>query len=309
MPRPPFPRSLPEFQAWFGTEEACLRYLIDSRWPEGYRCPRCGHGEAYELATRSLLKCRRCGYQASVTAGTVLHATRLPLRHWFWAAYLVTTHTPGISAVQLQRQLGITRYETAWAMLQKLRRAMVRPERDRITGVVEVDDAYVGGLEEGRRGGRQRDSSKAILVAAVEIRGRGSGRLRLGVVKDVSAHSLVGFVEDAVAPGSVVLTDAWQGYASLHKKGYDHRPKTQGAGANAPNLLPRVHRAISNLKTWLLGTHHGVGRKHLPHYLNEFVFRFNRRHTPMAAFQTLLGLAGQHTPTTYKMLYRGESTG
>jgi len=309
MPRPPFPRSLPEFQAWFGTDEACLRYLIDSRWPEGYRCPRCGHGEAYELATRSLLKCRRCGYQASVTAGTALHATHLPLRHWFWAAYLVTTHTPGISAVQLQRQLGITRYETAWGMLQKLRRAMVRPERDRITGMVEVDDAYVGGVEEGRRGGRRRDSSKAIVVTAVEIRGKGSGRIRLGVVEDVSAQSLVGFVEAAVAPGSVVFTDAWRGYASLHKKGYDHRPKTQGAGANAPNLLPRAHRAISNLKTWLLGTHHGVGRKHLPHYLNEFVFRFNRRHTPMAAFQTLLGLAGQHTPTTYKMLYDGEPTG
>jgi len=309
MPRPPFPRSLAEFQAWFGTDEACLRYLIDSRWPEGFRCPRCGHGEAYELATRALLQCRRCGYQASVTAGTVLHATRLPLRQWFWAAYLVATHTPGISAVQLQRQLDLTRYETAWVMLQKLRRAMVRPERDRITGMVEVDDAYVGGLEEGRRGGRQRGGSKAIVVAAVGIRGRGSGRIRLGVVEDVSGDSLVGFVEGAVAPGSVVLTDGWMGYVPLKKKGYDHRPKTQGAGPNAPNLLPRAHRAFSNLKTWLMGTHHGVGRTHLPHYLNEFVFRFNRRHTPMAAFQTLLGLAGQHTPTTYKMLYRAESTG
>ena len=172
MPRPPFPQSVSEFQAWFGTDEACLRYLIDSRWPDGYRCPRCGHGKAYELTSRAVMKCRRCGYQASVTAGTVLHATRLPLPKWFWAAYLVATHTPGISAVQLQRQLGLKRYETAWAMLQKLRRAMVRPERDRITGTVEVDDAYVGGLEEGRRGGRQRDGSKAIVVAAVEIRGQ-----------------------------------------------------------------------------------------------------------------------------------------
>jgi transposase-like protein len=310
MPRPPFPRSLSEFQAWFSTDESCLRYFIDSRWPEGYRCPRCGHGEAYELTTRALLKCRQCGYQASVTAGTVLHGTRVSLRHWFWAAYLVATHTPGISAVQLQRQLGLTRYETAWVMLQKLRRAMVRPERDRITGMVEVDDAYVGGLEEGRRGGRQRDSSKAIVVAAVEIRGRGSGRIRLGVVEDVSGDSLVGFVEGAVAPGCVVFTDAWRGYASLHKKGYDHRPKTQGAGANAPNLLPRAHRAFSNPSAdGLTGTHHGVGRKHLSHYLNEFVFRFNRRRTPMAAFQTLLGLAGQHTSTTYTMLYHGEPTG
>lgn len=309
MPRPAFPRSLSEFQAWFGRDEACLRYLIDSRWPDGYLCPRCGHREAYDLTSRAVLKCRKCDYQASVTAGTVLQGTRLPLRHWFWAAYLVATHTPGISAVQLQRQLGITRYETAWAMLQKLRRAMVRPERDRITGMVEVDDAYVGGLEEGRRGGRQREGGKAIVVVAVEIRGRGSGRIRLGVVEDVSGDSLVGFVEGAVAPGSVVLTDGWMGYVPLKKKGYDHRPVTQGAGENAPKLLPRAHRVFSNLKTWLTGTHHGVGRKHLPHYLNEFVFRFNRRRTPMAAFQTLLGLAGQHTPTTYKMLYRGEPTG
>jgi len=143
MPRPSFPRSLSEFQAWFGTDQACLRYLIDLRWPEGFRCSRCDHEEAYELATRALLQCRRRGYQASVTAGTVLHATRVPFRQWFWAAYLVATHTPGISAVQLQRQLDLTRYETAWVMLRKLRRAMVRPERDRITGMVEVDDAYV----------------------------------------------------------------------------------------------------------------------------------------------------------------------
>ena len=237
MPRPPFPRSLSEFQAWFGTDEACLRYLIDSRWPEGFRCPRCGHGEAYELATQALLQCRRCGYQASATAGTVLHATRLPVRQWFWAAYLVATYTPGISAVQLQRQLGITRYETAWAMLQKLRRAMVRPERDRITGMVEVDDAYVGGLEEGRRGGRQREGGKAIVVAAVEIRGRGLGRIRLSVVEDVSGESLGGFVEGAVEPGSVVFTDGWMGYVPLKKKGYDHRPKTQGAAENAAKLL------------------------------------------------------------------------
>lgn len=137
----------------------------------------------------------------------------------------------------------------------------------------------------------------------------GSGRIRLGVVPDVSGDSLCGFVDSVVVPGSVVLTDGWMGYAPLTKRGYDHRPTTQGAPGNAAKLLPRVHRAFSNLKTWLTGTHHGVGRKHLPHYLNEFVFRHNRRRTPMAAFQTLLGLAGQHTPTTYKMLYGPERTG
>ena len=185
---------------------------------------------------------------------------------------------------------------------------MVRPERGRISGKVEVDETYVGGVEEGRRGGRLRKSTKSIVVGAVEVRGRGSGRIRLAVVENLSAASLVPFVEGAVEPGSILLTDGWQGYAPL-RKAYDHQPTTQGDPKNAAQLFPRVHRVFSNLKTWLAGTHHGVSRKHLPHYVNEFVFRFNRRRTPMAAFQSLLGLTAQHTPTTYKMLYSGESTG
>lgn len=308
MGRPDFPRTLSEFQKRFGTEEDCRGYLVECRWPDGYRCPRCGHPESYGLNTRLLLQCKSCRHQVSATAGTVLHRTRVPLHLWFWAAYLMTTHTPGFSALQLQRQLGLNRYETAWAMLQKLRRAMVRPERDRLSGIVEVDETYVGGVQEGRRGGRQRDSNKAIVVGAVEVRGRGSGRIRLAVVADVSAGSLIPFVQVSVEPGSRVLTDGWQGYAPLRKT-YDHHPATQGDGKNAAKLFPRVHRVFSNLKTWLKGTHHGVSSKHLPHYVSEFVFRFNRRRTPMAAFQSLLGLTGQHTPTTYKMLYGAESTG
>ena len=307
MARPNFPRTLAEFQSRFASEDDCRRYLVECRWTDGYRCPRCRHPEAYELSTRGLLQCTSCRHQVSVTAGTVMHRTRMPLHLWFWAAYLVTTHTPGFSALQLQRQLGLNRYETAWAMLQKIRRAMVRPERDRISGTVEVDEAYVGGVEEGRRGGRQRDTNKAIVVGAVEVRGRGSGRIRLAVVEDLSAVSLIPFVETSVEPGSTVLTDGWRGYGPL-RKAYDHRPTTQGDPKTA-KLLPRVHRVFSNLKTWLKGTHHGVSSKHLPHYVNEFVFRFNRRRTPMAAFQSLLGLTTQHAPTTYKMLYEAESTG
>jgi transposase-like protein len=308
MARPDFPRTLAEFQDRFASEEDCRRYLVACRWPDGFRCPRCGEPDAYELAGRELLQCRSCRHQASVTAGTVLHRTHVPLRLWFAAAYLVTTHTPGFSAVQLQRQLGLGRYETAWTMLHKLRRAMVRPERGRLSGVVEVDEAYVGGVEEGRRGGRQRDGAKPIVVGAVEVRGRGSGRVRLAVVEDLSAASLVPFVEASVEPGSVVLTDGWQGYAPL-RKGYDHRPSTVGDPKNASKLFPRVHRTFSNLKTWLQGTHHGVSAKHLPSYVDEFVFRFNRRHTPMAAFQSLLGLSSRHAPTTHKMLYAAEPTG
>jgi transposase-like protein len=306
--RPDFPLTLAEFQERFGADEDCRRYLVACRWPDGFRCPRCGGRDAHGVAARDLLQCRSCRHQTSVTAGTVLHRTRIPLRLWFAAAYLVTTHTPGFSAVQLQRQLGLARYETTWTMLQKLRRAMLRPERDRISGVVEVDEAYVGGIEEGRRGGRWRDSAKSIVVGAVEVRGQGSGRIRLAVVEDLSAASLASFVEASVAPGSMLLTDGWQGYAPLRKR-YDHRPSTVSDPKNASKLFPRIHRVFSNLKTWLKGTHHGVSAKHLPHYVNEFVFRFNRRRTPMAAFQSLLGLSMQHAPTTHKMLYAAELTG
>jgi transposase-like protein len=309
MAGPDFPRTLAEFQDRFASEDECRRYLVACRWPNGFRCPRCGGGDAYDLAGRGLLQCRSCRRQTSVTAGTVLHRARAPLRPWFSAAYLVTTHTPGFSALQLQRQLGLDRYETAWTMLHKLRRAMLRPERDRIAGTVEVDETYVGGVEEGRRGGRHRASTQSIVVGAVEVRdGGGSGRIRLAVVEDLSAAALTAFVAAAVRPGNTVLTDGWQGYAPLRHV-YDHRPSTVGDPRNASKLLPRAHRTFSNLKTWLKGTHHGVSAKHLPHYVNEFVFRFNRRRTPMAAFRSLLGLTTQHAPTTHKMLYAAEPTG
>jgi transposase-like protein len=308
MGRPDFPRTLAEFQARFAGEGACRDYLAASRWPAGYRCPACGHPEAIELADRLLWQCRACRHQTSVTAGTVLHGTRLPLPQWFRAAYLVTTHTPGVSALQLQRQLGLPRYETAWTMLQKLRRAMVRPDRTPLREKVEVDETYVGAPEVGLRGGREL-RNKALVVAAVEVRGKGSGRVRLQVVPDASGPTLTGFVQANVAPGTIVVTDGWPSYAPLASLGYRHRPRTQGAAQRAGKLLPRVHRVFGNLQTWLRGTHHGVGHKHLQAYLDEFTFRFNRRRTPMAAFQTLLGLGSQHPPTTYKMLYGAERTG
>jgi transposase-like protein len=308
MPRPDFPRTLGEFQRRFVATEACWLYLAESRWPDGFRCPRCGAEAALELPARLLWGCQRCGHDTSVTAGTVLHRTRLPLTQWFWAAYLMTTYTPGLSALQLQRQLGISRYETAWVMLQKLRRAMVRPDRELLHDKVEVDETYVGGPEAGLRGGRElRD--KALVVGAVEVRGTASGRVRLQVVPDASGPSLTGFVKLNVEPGGIVVTDGWPGYASLSGMGYQHRPRTQRQPARTERILPRVHRVFGNLKTWLRGTHHGVGHQHLQAYLDEFTFRFNRRRTPMAAFQTLLGLGSHRPPTTYKQLYGVESTG
>jgi len=304
--RPDFPRSIIEFQRWFPDDEACRDYLISSRWSEGFRCPRCDEQVAVLLAKRLLWQCSACRYQVSLTAGTVLHGTRTPLHLWFWAAYLMSTGTPGISAVQLQRQLGIKRYETAWMMLHKLRRAMVNPERTPLTGPVEVDECFVGGLEHGLRGGRQR-GTKALVVVAVEVRGAGSGRLRMQVINDASADTLCRFVLDAVAPGANVHTDGWPSYRRLIKLGYEHHPRTQRPGRIAvedlDDILPRVHRAISNLKSWLQGTHKGVSAEHLQVYLDEFVFRFNRRRTPMAAFQTLLGLGSHQQSATYEEIY------
>ena len=291
-----------EFQERFATEAACLDYLAASRWPDGFLCPGCGGRRAWLLERRQLWECSDCHAETSVTAGTVMHGTRTPLRVWFWAAYLVSTHHPGISAKRLQRQLGLSRYETAWLILQKLRRAMVAPEREPLRTEVEVDEFFLGGLEEGQRGGRQR-GKKALCAVAVEVCGRGSGRLRLATLPDASKQSLGGFVKATTALGAIVHTDGWQAYNGLAALGYVHRRRSQMAEPGE-QLLPRAHRAVANLKAWLHGTHRGVGDPHLQVYLDEFVFRHNRRQTPMAAFQTLLGLGAAQRPTTYAQMTR-----
>jgi transposase-like protein len=293
-----------EFQERFASEEACRAYLLASRWPEGFVCWQCGSVRAGAMHRQRLLwQCKDCGRQTSVTAGTVMHATRTPLRTWFWAAYLVATQQPGISAKQLQRQLGLSRYETAWMLLHKLRRAMVAPERELLKGEVEIDEFFLEGLENGLKGGR-KPGKKALCGVAIEVRGRGFGRLRLQVLPDGSAPSLLAFAQATTAGGAIVHTDGWQPYRVLAKHGYDHRRRPKGTVAPGEQLLPRAHRAISNLKAWMHGTHRGVSDEHLPVYLDEFVFRHNRRGTPMAAFQTLLGLGAQRAPTTYNQITR-----
>ena len=306
MARPDWPATIMDFQERFATEAACLDYLAACRWPEGFVCPSCGGRRSWVLERRHLWECADCHQQTSVTAGTVMHRTRMPLRVWFWAAYLVATHHPGISAKQLQRQLGLSRYETTWLILQKLRRAMIAPEREPLKGEVEIDEFFLGGLEEGQKGGRQR-GKKALCGIAVEVRGQGSGRLRLAVLPDASKRSLSAFAQATTAPAAIVHTDGWRGYDGLSELGYDHRRRSQMAQPGE-QLLPRAHRAVSNLKAWLHGTHRGVGDPHLPVYLDEYVFRHNRRRTPMAAFQTLLGLSAQHAPTTYaEMTHRDQA--
>jgi transposase-like protein len=221
--------------------------------------------------------CSACSRQTTVTAGTIFQDTRKPLRLWFLVMWHVTSEKGGVSAQSLQRLLGFSRYETVWVWLHKLRRAMVRPGRDRLFGEVEVDETYVGGEEPGVSG--RETQTKSIVAVAAEARGRAIGRIRLRIVADISADSLVGFVEEAVAPGSLVVTDGLSSYSALEAKGYRHKvTQIKGSGRQAPDLLPRVHRVAALLKRWLLGTHQGSVRAYyLDYYLDEFTFRFNRR--------------------------------
>lgn len=248
-----------------------------------------------------MLECAGCKHQTSVTAGTVIHRTRTPLRLWFWAAYLMTTSSVGVSAVSLQRQLGLGRYETAWVMLHKLRRAMVDAERTKLSEEVEVDEFELGGLEPGRKGRPGRGSKAVTCIVAVEVRGPGSGRIRMQVIPDASAASLIAFIADNVAAGAIVHTDGWMSYKSLPAHGYQHRPRSQRRAkreGDTEAVMPRAHRAISNLKAWRHGTHRWASREHTQVYLDEFAFRYNRRRNPLAAFQRLLGLSAEHAPTT-----------
>jgi len=320
----PFPRSLPEFQRQFPDEAACAAYLERARWSDGFICLRCGTiGEPYRYSARpGVLCCRACRRETRLTAGTVMERTHTPLSVWFWAAYLVASQTPGISAVQLQRQLGLSRYETAFQILHKLRAGMVRPDQDQIGGKpdehVEADETWIGGRTRGEGRGVHH---KSLVAAAVEVRqrkpgtklnprrsGRYAGRVRLAVVPDRSARALGGFVKTVVVPGARIITDDWSGYAGLTKHGFNHVAIAErGDPQVAEEFMPIVHLVFSNLKTWLRGIHHGVSPQHLQTYLNEFPFRFNRRFYPFNAFRSLLGIAGGVTAPTYAQLYSAKS--
>ena len=276
------PRDLPSFLKRFGTDAKCRAYLVRARWPAGFRCAGCGHGQAYSHKKRLIEECTACGKQRSILAGTLFEQTKTGLAKWFLAIYLVTSSKGGISAMELQRQMGFGSYQTAWSWLHKIRRAMVRPERAPLGAQVEADETYVGGPRPGRSG--RGAAGKTTVAGAVET-GRGQargcrlGRLRLAVVPDVSARSLEGFLGENVAKPATVTTDGWSAYTSLAAAGYAHQPiNLAAAWGDAALRLPAIHLVFGLAKRWLLGTHHGaVSNKHLPAYLDEYVFRFNRR--------------------------------
>lgn len=287
---------------WFRSDAGCREYIRRLRWPDGFACRHCGViGEPWKMSD-GLLRCRSCHGRTSLTAGTVFQDTRKPLRMWFLAMWFVTSQKNGVSALGLQRVLGLGSYETAWTWLHKLRRAMVRPGRDCLSGAIEVDETCVGGPEEGKRG--RQTETKAIVAVAAEKSGRGIGRIRLRRVKDVSADSLLPFVQGAVVPGSVVHTDGWSGYSGLAAAGYQQHQVTviNGGCDPAHEVTPRVHMVASLLKRWLIGTHQGgIQRQQIDYYLDEFTFRFNRRrsHARGLLFHRLVQQAVAVAPAPY----------
>lgn len=306
--------SLLEFQTWFPDEESCARLLMDYRWPDGFACPKCGSGNAILLTSRAnTYACKDCGTQTSATAGTVMHGTKLPLTVWFWAAHLLATHSNGMSARQLMGQLGIGSYKTAWLLEQKLRRSMVDPNRDPLEGVVEIDQTEIPFRAHNDLISPLK-TGKILIVGAVEVidhatgkphkpKGYGaryldtlSGRIRLAAISSNEAVHIHPFIKANIAPGATLVTDGHASYPGL--EGYRHDPRVVGNMAGHVTLK-WIHRVFALLKRWSLGTYHGLRPHHIDAYLNEFVFRYNRRFYRNVSFQTTLGLASQHEPTSY----------
>ena len=303
-----YPKTILELERRFATEEQCREYLCQLRWPDGFVCPRCKGREAW-TASRGRFICHACRRQTSVTAGTVFQDTRKPLTLWFRAIWLLTSQKHGMSAAGMQQVLGLKSYQTAWTWLHKLRRAMVRPGRDKLHGVVETDETFVGG--EDPKGGTWIER-KSLVVIAAEEDGSGIGRIRMATIPAANRKHLHRFVQETTEPGSVIHTDGWKAYEGLERLGYAHR-RTVLLGHEDKNaaskLLPRVHRVASLLKRWLLGTHQGaVSAEHLDYYLDEFTFRFNRRTSRSRGklFYRLLQQAVQVGPTTYQSMTGGK---
>jgi transposase-like protein len=302
-----YPQNWNEFLDWFGSEEACLDYLERLRWPQGFVCPACGVSQEPYRSSRARLMCRACARQSTVTAGTIFDKTRTPLRAWLAGAWYLTNQKQGVSALGLQRVLGLGSYQTAWTMLHRFRRAMVRPDRARLKGVVEVDETYLAITDREEPISpmrRKNNTSKVLVVLAVEmVQPKGFGRIRLRRIDNDSADSVVPFVQAAIEPGAQVRTDGSAAYRALNDLGYDHQ-RTVMLGSEIPAhvSMAGVHRVASLVKRWILGTHHGsVQPAHLDAYLDEFVFRFNRRTSGSRGmlFYRLLQQAVITDPVTY----------
>jgi transposase-like protein len=271
-----FPETFQDFMDQLATEDACRSYLASVRWPTGFVCPRCAHAAAWKKAS-GIFRCRGCLRDISVTAGTTFHGRHLPLRIWFQALWLVVSQKNGVSALGLSRSLGLSRQKTGWELLGTIRTAMKQGGRDKLRGTVEVDEVFVGGVKSGKRG--RGALGKALVLVAIEDKdGVGIGRIRMTVIPDATAVSLRTAIESMIEKGSTLRTDEFRGYPSITEHGYLHTQMKKQSLLPGEDPTPLVHRIASLLKRWLLGTHQGgVHLENLPNYLNEFVFRFNRR--------------------------------
>lgn len=272
-----------EFRQRFQTEESCEAYLFELRWPEGFVCPKCGEKGCYQLSGRREYVCKHCHRQSSVTAGTVLHRTHLPLTIWFWAIYLMARDKRGISAVQLSRELEIS-YSSAWYLLHRLRKAMGQRDQDYIlSGVIELDDAYFGSPK--RNGKRGRGTEKPSALIEVSLTEEGHPQFLKIQISKLDAASVAAVAQRTIYPGSEIHSDALDAFRAALRGKYTHQFQVSGKGSGS---LHWVHTLISNIKTFLLGTYHGIGKKHLQSYFDEFAFRFNRRFWPDQLFPRLL---------------------
>jgi Zn ribbon nucleic-acid-binding protein len=271
------PATAIEFERKFATEKDCIRFLREQRWEAGFRCPSCGGNKAWQLAARPLDECAACGHQVSITAGTIFEGTRRPLVEWFRVIAEFVVSKRGISAQEIQRRFGMT-YKTAWTWLHKIRSTMDRVGGAKLNGKVEMDETYIGGEDPPEKKGRSVAGKKTPVLAAVEDRGECCGRLRLEFAGGATKEDIQDFVERNIEKGSEIRTDGWGGYNDLESTGYKREKHIVGNGKNAPKVLPKVHRVFSLIRRWLLGTYHGSASvTHLKRYLDEYVFRFNRR--------------------------------
>lgn len=302
-----YPKTMLEFKKRFNTEQSCQEYLYKMRWPEGFLCSLCGHREYWMMkrGQSQQYRCKSCRSWISATAGTIFQDTHIPLQMWFGAIWQVVSQKHGISALGLQQILGLSKYRTAWTMLHKLRVAMVRPGRDQLAGPVQVDETYIGGPRPGKRG--RGAEGKTLVLIAVEDKGKRPGRIRLHKIKNASGESLIPALKQIVQPKSEVRTDGWEGYSQLSSAGYKHTIIRNTADLGQ-NLLPLANRVVALLKRWLQGTHQGAPRpSHLSYYLDEFVFRFNRRTSGSRGllFYRLIQQAVNITPVTAQDIHDG----
>lgn len=274
-----------EYQEQFSDEEDCFKYLFQLRWPNGFVCPKCGGSEYYMIYKHKRFQCKQCRHQTSVTAGTVFHRSHQPLRILFMAVYLIATSKKGLSAMELRRKLGINGYKTAWLLMQKIRTAMASSGKFLLTRMVEVDETYIGGHREGPRGRGAKD--KTLVAIAVETNGSTMGRAYLKTINSLTMTELEQFVKDHVARATKVSTDGHKSYGSLNND-YVHIPVKNSKACSKSDVLPKVHIVVANLKMWLRGTYNCLPAKHLQRYLDEFVFRFNRRWNLENIFDKLL---------------------